>query len=201
MRGIVFVGMAWSRAHGLQRSTNLLDNVVVCEKVPLVRRLARDWFGTGEQCDESSPEFCKELLRRRMDPQRLQAASRAHDNIAQNVISSLSDQKIPFVVSDQDSLSVDEATLVIVAGGDGTFLNAASQIPANIPVLGVNTDPVRFILSVASPPTVTKLTRVPSRFVRRVIFVILSLMIAWLDLKHIFNDFSLANTVSFFVSA
>lgn len=40
------------------------------------------------------------------------------------------------------SEELDEVDLVISAGGDGTFIDAASKIPHDrLPVIGINTDP------------------------------------------------------------
>ena len=47
---------------------------------------------------------------------------------------------------DYDTELIDWADAVFTAGGDGTFLNAASKIKGrSIPVIGVNTDPLRYI--------------------------------------------------------
>lgn len=43
---------------------------------------------------------------------------------------------------------VDWCDLVISAGGDGTFLTAASKVRNDIPVIGINTDPVGYVFSI-----------------------------------------------------
>ena len=43
-----------------------------------------------------------------------------------------------------DGEVLDWADAVITAGGDGTFLDAASKILSkNMPIIGINTDPAR----------------------------------------------------------
>lgn len=40
-----------------------------------------------------------------------------------------------------DSIDIDNISLVITVGGDGTLLSASHNLPDNIPILGVNSDP------------------------------------------------------------
>lgn len=52
--------------------------------------------------------------------------------------------KLPPVVSVNELLPADlhDIDLVVVVGGDGTMLTTSHYLPSNIPVLGVNSDPV-----------------------------------------------------------
>ncbi|CAD5227529.1 unnamed protein product [Bursaphelenchus xylophilus] len=63
----------------------------------------------------------------------------------EKIVEKLKSHKINVTVTKPGHYTVEKlknVDLVISAGGDGTFLTAASRIRNNIPVIGINTDPV-----------------------------------------------------------
>lgn len=65
-------------------------------------------------------------------------------NAVQEIVSELGKAGISTKVVTREQLAqyLPEADLVISAGGDGTFLAAASVVNDNTPIIGINTDPI-----------------------------------------------------------
>uniref|UniRef100_A0A0N5AXS6 NAD(+) kinase n=1 Tax=Syphacia muris TaxID=451379 RepID=A0A0N5AXS6_9BILA len=93
----------------------------------------------------SDSEIDYELSRRGSNYKRLFNSHNEHKAYLKVMEQELSDAKIEVRVVDRfhcDTAAIDWSDVVFTAGGDGTFLHAASQVRNNEkPVIGINTDP------------------------------------------------------------
>jgi NAD+ kinase len=71
------------------------------------------------------------------------AAHEANLRASDSVCEVLERSRVPFdiVRNPYSAFDIGEAGIVIVAGGDGTFLAASHSVPKGVPMLGVNSDP------------------------------------------------------------
>ena len=91
--------------------------------------------------------MAKQIALRGFIATRLQASHEAHSGALAAVKETLERAQVRVrIIPASEFQSTDLSTdcpLVISAGGDGTFLQAASHVQKPIPVLGLNTDPTR----------------------------------------------------------
>ncbi|CAD5220820.1 unnamed protein product [Bursaphelenchus okinawaensis] len=73
------------------------------------------------------------------------AKHQQQEEFVERIVKQLRNHKINVTIVKPNEYTVEKlkaADLIISAGGDGTFLTAASRIRSKIPVIGINTDPV-----------------------------------------------------------
>jgi len=76
----------------------------------------------------------------------MQCSLAYHSLTQANYISDLGIKTTIVSRADYTADSIKDADMVLAAGGDGTFLLAASQIRSSaIPLIGVNTDPEKYV--------------------------------------------------------
>lgn len=104
--------------------------------------------GTGSR-DKGKIRIERELSLRGLNYKKLKDSHDSHSRAVEDVLQTLEKRgvSIDFVTASRGSTrdfpeSYDNYDVIIAAGGDGTFLKAASEIPtSSVPIIGVNTDP------------------------------------------------------------
>ncbi|XP_059473912.1 NAD kinase 2, mitochondrial [Neocloeon triangulifer] len=118
-----------------------------CSKALIVSKLSRYEFERFRQPSLSAAQLEKELRRRGSDYELLLHHHHVHKSCEAAVDAALKARNVQTRVVNRLTLkegSVEWADGVFTAGGDGTFLLAASRVPDNrTPVIGFNSDPTR----------------------------------------------------------
>ncbi|EGT56121.1 hypothetical protein CAEBREN_24003 [Caenorhabditis brenneri] len=111
----------------------------------VILRKSTRWQWEKEQTGMTDAELKKHLQQKGTNVSELLENEKKQVQAVQQIVAELSKAGISSkVVSRQQDLSqsLPDSDLVISAGGDGTFLAAASVVHGQIPIIGVNTDPI-----------------------------------------------------------
>uniref|UniRef100_A0A8R1E546 NAD(+) kinase n=1 Tax=Caenorhabditis japonica TaxID=281687 RepID=A0A8R1E546_CAEJA len=110
----------------------------------LILRKSTRWQWEKDQTGLNDVELKKYLQSKGVNVQELLENEKKQVNAVQEIVNELTKAGISTRVVTRDQLQqyLPETDLVISAGGDGTFLTAASAVNDQTPVVGINTDPI-----------------------------------------------------------
>ncbi|KAH3696296.1 NAD kinase 2, mitochondrial-like isoform X2 [Dreissena polymorpha] len=116
-------------------------------RVVILSRITRYEFEKLMYKDATEEQFKQTLKRKRSDYRNMLERHKKHYNCLEKMTNLLRSKGIETKVVKRPQFTsevLDWADAVITAGGDGTFLDAASKIlNIDTPIIGVNTDPTR----------------------------------------------------------
>uniref|UniRef100_A0A0K0EK07 NAD(+) kinase n=1 Tax=Strongyloides stercoralis TaxID=6248 RepID=A0A0K0EK07_STRER len=118
-------------------------NVVILTKTTKLQYLLKKYKIKYE--DRYQHKFVKKLEKIGVNINELEGKQRYQDEFVNEIVTTLKKRKINTKVVLRDDFNeelVNQSDLVISAGGDGTFLTAASSVSPKIPLIGINTDPI-----------------------------------------------------------
>ncbi|WAR24403.1 NAKD2-like protein [Mya arenaria] len=117
------------------------------KRVVILSRITRYEFEKIRYKDAAEDQFKAKMQRKRSDYQTLLERHLKHYSCVENMTKLLNENGIETKVVKRPQYTkevLDWADAVITAGGDGTFLDAASKIlTVDMPIIGLNTDPDR----------------------------------------------------------
>ncbi|CAB3409153.1 unnamed protein product [Caenorhabditis bovis] len=110
----------------------------------LILRKSTRWQWEKESTGLSDADLKKHLLAKGMNVQEILENEKKQLNAVNEIVARLQQAGIATRVVTRDELQryLPNVDIVISAGGDGTFLTAASAVSDDTPVVGVNTDPI-----------------------------------------------------------
>uniref|UniRef100_A0A0N5BEW1 NAD(+) kinase n=1 Tax=Strongyloides papillosus TaxID=174720 RepID=A0A0N5BEW1_STREA len=118
-------------------------NVIILTKTTKLQYLLKKYKIKYEDRYES--KFIKRLEKIGVNINELEGKQSIQDDFVNEIVTTLKKRNINTKVVLRDNFNediVNQNDLVISAGGDGTFLTAASSVSPKIPLIGINTDPI-----------------------------------------------------------
>ncbi|XP_077981384.1 NAD kinase 2, mitochondrial-like [Glandiceps talaboti] len=115
-------------------------------RVLVLSKTTRYEFEKRRFADLNETQLRRALVERGSNYSSILSIHKVHTNNLDGIIRTLEKRNIEYEVVKREDYTYDKvrwATTIISAGGDGTFLLAASKVFDDTPVIGINTDPKR----------------------------------------------------------
>uniref|UniRef100_A0A0N4Z1U4 NAD(+) kinase n=1 Tax=Parastrongyloides trichosuri TaxID=131310 RepID=A0A0N4Z1U4_PARTI len=118
-------------------------NVVILTKTTKLQYLLKKYKVKYE--DRYQEKFIKRLEKIGVNINELEGKQDSQDEFVNEIVDTFKKRNIRSKIVLRDDFNetiVKASDLIVSAGGDGTFLTAASHVPPGIPLIGINTDPI-----------------------------------------------------------